>query len=107
MATFTAFVGTSDELGELVAITKGTEASGATTTSATFNYLNAFGDTDTVTLTGTGFSGPISATWHITAIDGFINGVHFFTVNNFAGVMPCSLRRLTMTLQPLYSREMI
>jgi len=85
MVTFTAFQGTSDELGELVAITKGTEASGATTTSATFNYLNAFGDTDTVTLTGTGFSGPISATWHITAIDGFINGVHFFTVNNFAG----------------------
>jgi Ca2+-binding RTX toxin-like protein len=85
MATFTAFQGTSDELGELVAITKGSEVGTPTSTSATFSYVNVFGDTESVTLTGSGFSGPIpTSSWHITQIDGFFDTVHYFTVNSFS-----------------------
>jgi Ca2+-binding RTX toxin-like protein len=81
-STFTAFLGTSDELGELDAITKGAEVGTPTATSATFSYVNVFGDTDTVTLTGTGFSGPTPiASWHITAIDGFVNNTHYWNVS--------------------------
>ena len=81
MVTFTAFQGTSDELGELVAITKGTETA-ISSTSATFSYTNVFGNTDIVTLTGTGFSGPTpTLSWHITSIDGSVNSTHYWNVS--------------------------
>jgi hypothetical protein len=87
MATYTAFVGNTDNsvLGDIYVLRDGSLDGTPTGTSATYdNDSNLPGVT--ITLTGTGISGSPSATWNITGIAASLNGNPIWSITGLTGI---------------------
>jgi Ca2+-binding RTX toxin-like protein len=87
MATFTAFEPTDAQwLREIFALTKGVEQpiSGGGT-SVQYDWSSSEGNV-VLTLTGTGFTDPISSSWLITDISAAVNGKEVWAIDGISNI---------------------